>query len=247
MLELRADRGAMLRRQLHQSFGRAASRFATNEYSFFVQDELAVVVSRDVEPRSPIRIPATPQATGSQSAVKPSRRDLRAWSRRRSFPSDTNEFEPRLGFAYDVRGTGRTMIRGGYGIYHGRIPNGIICDCHPARALHSLKAHFNSIRQQASAAPVFPDTFAESAECGGVPKHRRVRSEHPASLRPSRSIWYSSMISGRIPSFRRHICSTAGRNLPTFIDVNLPAPTSRTYAIVGGDFDGQTLTVSPVL
>jgi hypothetical protein len=38
---------------------------------------------------------------------------------------------------------------------------------------------------------------------------------------------------------------TAGRDLPTFIDVNLPAPTSRTYSIIGGDFDGQTLTVSP--
>ena len=37
----------------------------------------------------------------------------------------------------------------------------------------------------------------------------------------------------------------AGHDLPTFIDVNLPVPTSRTYTIIGGDFDGQTLTVSP--
>jgi hypothetical protein len=29
------------------------------------------------------------------------------------------------------------------------------------------------------------------------------------------------------------------------VDVNLPAPTSRTYAIIGGEFDGRTLTVSP--
>jgi hypothetical protein len=43
-----------------------------------------------------------------------------------SFPSDKNDFEPRLGFAYDLRGTGRTTIRGGYGISHSRIPNGTI-------------------------------------------------------------------------------------------------------------------------
>jgi hypothetical protein len=38
---------------------------------------------------------------------------------------------------------------------------------------------------------------------------------------------------------------SGGHDLPTFIDVNLPVPTSRTYTIIGGDFDGQTLTVSP--
>jgi hypothetical protein len=37
----------------------------------------------------------------------------------------------------------------------------------------------------------------------------------------------------------------AGRGLPTFVDVNLPAPISRTYAIIGGDFNGKTVTVSP--
>jgi hypothetical protein len=38
---------------------------------------------------------------------------------------------------------------------------------------------------------------------------------------------------------------TVGYGLPTFADVNLPAPTSRTYEVIGGDFNGQTLTVSP--
>ena len=34
---------------------------------------------------------------------------------------DTNNFGPRLGFAYDVRGDGRTVVRGGYGIYYDEI------------------------------------------------------------------------------------------------------------------------------
>jgi hypothetical protein len=34
--------------------------------------------------------------------------------------NDLNNIQPRLGFAWDVRGDGRTVLRGGYGLYSGR-------------------------------------------------------------------------------------------------------------------------------
>lgn len=39
----------------------------------------------------------------------------------RSLPKDTNkDFSPRVGFAWDLRGNGRHMLRGGYGLYYGQ-------------------------------------------------------------------------------------------------------------------------------
>lgn len=40
-----------------------------------------------------------------------------------SRPDDRNNFGPRFGFAYDVFGTGNTFLRGGYGMYYGRVIN----------------------------------------------------------------------------------------------------------------------------
>ncbi|HJR17276.1 MAG TPA: hypothetical protein VJ808_10525, partial [Gemmatimonadales bacterium] len=39
-----------------------------------------------------------------------------------TIPSDYSMFQPRLGIAYDVRGDGRSVIRGNAGIYYARIP-----------------------------------------------------------------------------------------------------------------------------
>jgi hypothetical protein len=42
------------------------------------------------------------------------------------FQTDRNNFAPRIGFAYDLKGDGRTAIRGGYGIFYDRAMGTIV-------------------------------------------------------------------------------------------------------------------------
>jgi len=41
-------------------------------------------------------------------------------------PSDNNNYGPRIGFSYDAYGTGKTVVRGGFGMYYGRLTNGVV-------------------------------------------------------------------------------------------------------------------------
>ncbi|MGH9327725.1 MAG: hypothetical protein ACRD2B_13730 [Terriglobia bacterium] len=47
--------------------------------------------------------------------------DLGLRYERQTFTDSTKDFAPRVGFAYNVRGDGKTVIRGGFGIYYSQI------------------------------------------------------------------------------------------------------------------------------
>ena len=70
-------------------------------------------------------------------------------------PSDTNNIAPRIGFAWDPYGLGKTVLRGGFGMYYGRIPNGIILNTllNTGSALSQSTNTFTTTTVAASALP----------------------------------------------------------------------------------------------
>jgi hypothetical protein len=58
-----------------------------------------------------------------------------------------------------LSGTGRTTLRGGYGIYHGRIPNATISDAINRTGTPESQSTFQFNPSTSSGAPVFPNTF----------------------------------------------------------------------------------------
>ncbi|MGI4757722.1 MAG: TonB-dependent receptor domain-containing protein [Janthinobacterium lividum] len=99
-----------------QGTGPSAFTLNTTDMGFFVQDDyklaprftLNLGVRYDYE-----KLPA-PYA------------NLTTIAQTTNAPSDKNNFSPRVGFAWDPYGQGKMVVRGGYGLYYGRIPNSVL-------------------------------------------------------------------------------------------------------------------------
>ena len=100
--------------------GPATKNYRNTEWGFFAQDDLklgdvtlnlGLRYDFDTNLRSNDLIAgllANPQFAGLENLVKADR------------GNDLDNIQPRFGFAWDTRGDGRTVLRGGYGLYSGR-------------------------------------------------------------------------------------------------------------------------------
>jgi hypothetical protein len=94
-----------------------------------------------------------------QSAPKPERNVYESTNPEfdDNFKADTDNFAPRVGFAYDLRGNGRSVVRGGIGQYYTYIP--AILYANPIQQIAGL---FNSYVFTCSATvtcPTYPNLF----------------------------------------------------------------------------------------
>ena len=184
------------------------------------------------------------------------------------FPSDKGDFGPRLGFALDLGGSGgrKMVLRGGYGVYFGRIINSTISNAIVDTSVISggTTVMSGGLPRIVGGTPVSQISVTYTPTTTGAPLYPNVAifpSVGPtsAAINPPNVIEFAPAT--KLPlvheydlAFEREIANNTaisvsylgsmGRRLPLFIDTNLAPPTSTvTYKVNGGPLNGQSFTV----
>ena len=216
--------------QFQQGFGPQQFTLSTNEYAGFVQDDWKFSSNLTLNfglryEYEQLPSPQIPNAAVPQSSA---------------FPSDKNNIGPRFGFAWQPFHGGKSVVRGGYGIYYGRIQNGTIFQALSATGAGA--AQFNYTLSPSLTSPLYPVTLTS----GTAPAKSNVKFFDKGFQAPMVQEG-DFIVQQELPwntVFTASYLLSIGRQLPNFVDVNLaPATTTKTYSIVGGPLAGRTYTL----
>jgi len=228
-----------------QGFGQPRFEERTTDWAFFAQDDwrisprltLNLGLRWDYEafPEPFLVNPALPQTSNR--------------------PSDKNNFGPRIGFATDLSGDGKTSLRGGYGMYYGRINGTIIINslintglstgqavssvaqaC-PGNGTSTTCPTVPSILLGNPAAPLFPNILASAPPGSAAVNYFRDGFQNP--LIHQGDIVFEREVARNTVLSVSYLFSF-GQHLTTFVDTNLsPATARKSVSIVDGPFAGQ--------
>lgn len=233
-----------------QAFGPTAFTIKTTDYNFFIQDDWRVSPKLTVnlgmryeyEKLPSAQIPST-NTTGVPNTP------FTIQQVTSSFPSDKNNWGPRVGFAYDINGDGKTSVRAGFGIYYGRINNGQIFNAiantgNPAGQFSAslpLTVGTGATLAINPALPIFPNVITAAATGGAVNIQYFARNFAAPQIFQYDIIFEREI--GANTAVSVSYIGSQGRRLPTFLDRNLNPPTGiRTLTIQDGPFGGQTIS-----
>jgi hypothetical protein len=217
-----------------QGLGLPGVEFTTNDYSVFVADDWKI--SQRLSLSLGLRWEYQQMPDPVASLVNPLE------PRTGHLPSDTNNFGPRVGFAYDVFGKGKTVLRGGYGLYYGRVINSTIFNALTVTGAPGSQVSL-SFTPTSAGAPVFPKILTSLAGVGRNIDFFDPNFQNPQIHQIDMSIeqdlgWNTALSVSYLGSL--------GRELPTFVDTNVATNRigSVTYNVNGGPLGTGTYTTA---
>ena len=235
----------------NQGFGVLGLTMKTTDLNYFIQDDWRVTPRFTLNLGLRYEYQRNPEPTNVNPALPQTDNSV----------DDRNNFGPRIGFALDVSGDGKTSIRGGWGLYYGRVINSTVYNSLVNTGVgvdRGQRQFITSAGNLPSACTsTTPATTADN--CTLLPIYPNLLS---ASNPPTGAIqFFSSKF--QLPQihqwdfiFEREIARNTvvsasylgsfGNSLPNFVDTNLPAPARVVpITISGGPFNGQTY-ISPI-
>jgi hypothetical protein len=161
-----------------QGFGNPSENIATTDYAGFLTDDWRILprltltlglryeyeyLPPNPAPMTQADMPAETTATAGHNAAILAVSNIT--------PNDRNNIQPRFGFNWNVYGDGKTHLRGGFGIYAGRIINSAITSAYNQQLGPGSQQHYNG----GSCGTAFPwpklapdaSYFAPGAACNG--------------------------------------------------------------------------------
>ncbi|WP_158790465.1 TonB-dependent receptor [Granulicella sp. L60] len=195
-----------------QGFGNPSALIATDEYAGFLTDDWRITPRLTITagvryeyqyiPSSPTPNPSLPQSFGH--------------------PDDRNNIGPRVGFVYNLYGDSKTILRGGYGLYYGLVPNANILQTYLESGGPNAQINYSGIFQ-APCAPVFPNIYTNPSKltgCAGastiayLSPHLQNPQVHEADLALEQDLGHSMTFSlTYMGSFGRELDSSNDTNV----------------------------------
>ncbi len=153
----------------------------TTDYGFFVQDNWKISPRLTLELGVRYDYESLPNASSTltapltvQSATTPATTlyTFTPYTGLTNRPSDKNNIGPRIGFSYDLFGDGKSVLRGGYGLYYGRMINATILNAYlnTGSALGQYTTSLTNTQGGPTLANVLPNVTSGAAGVVTQPK-----------------------------------------------------------------------------